>query len=75
MKQNEQEKQFEVILSPTDILANEMEEILGGAVCKTVNACWENNQDCDINVCKSNITPCPEGQYMNEYGVCVPEPF
>lgn len=72
MKNNEKEQQFEVIISPTDLMTHELEEILGGGgSCEKTNLCWENNFDCNVNICKTNLKPCPEGYVKDDNGNCI----
>lgn len=65
------EKEFEVILKPTDALESELAEVFGGATgnctdnhCSdnsgscTVNHCNKNEEDCGKNYCITNLKPC-----------------
>lgn len=54
------EKEFEVILKPTDALECELEMVLGGGTgtnC-TGNVCGDNSGTCDNNICKTNNDTC-----------------
>jgi len=54
MKQDE--KSFEVILAPVDMLEKELEGVLGG-VC-TTNNCGHNDGNCMENYCSCNSEDC-----------------
>lgn len=54
-----EEKSFEVILAPTDMLEKELEGVLGGAVCQK-NACSANTGECVVNQCVANTFDCGE---------------
>lgn len=50
------EKLFEVILAPTDMLEKELESVFGGACGQ--NHCGQNMGDCDVNGCERNDGDC-----------------
>ena len=48
---NKKEKLFEVILSPTDMLEKELEDVLGGMSACVANNCKTNTAECEMNTC------------------------
>lgn len=65
------EKLFEVILTPTDMLEKELESVFGGAY--GINGYRQNTGNCNINDCQRNSKPklCPLKYTWNRCE-CVP---
>ena len=63
------EKLFEVILAPTDMLEKELENVLGGDCPR--NICGINYGACSINDCETNTDNCGHNTCVINI-VCLP---
>lgn len=69
----EKKKLFEVILSPSDMLEKELENVLGGMGICSVDKCEVNNGDCKVNYCKENFNPwCDSNSCIKNQYPCPP---